>query len=395
MAKAKPKEGTADIYAARRQKKLRRIIRRTVIFLLLALVLLFVYQKRDLWIPRLETIGARHQSRLNEGALTDGDFPLAVYGGNGYRAASMDQNLLVLSDTYLHIYDTNGNLEAARQHTYGSAMLRTAGSYALVYESGGSRFLLETVNSVRYEKTLTDSIIFGRVSADGQVLLVTTSQTSACRMLVFNHKGQTVYERSCVENITEAAFNADATGCFAVSIRAENGILKSVVHAYSFTQENDLWSSNPLDMLVISVYNTSSGGLFVLGDGAASYLSSDGAVLSTYSYPDTLQQGDCFGNTAVLLLRNEEKRMDTVVMLNGDATDPVTRSYDRTVKAVGVLPESGHVLVQLRTKLETLRADGALLGENAVSDSWDGFLQIGSYLFLTGYDRIDRMIFRG
>lgn len=392
---AKQKEGAADLYAVRRQKKIRRIVRRVVIFAVLALVLLLVYQKRDIWIPRLETIGARHQSHLNEGSLTDGEFPLAVYGGSGYRAASMNGRLLVLSDTYLHIYDTNGNLESARQHTYGSAMLKTAGNYALIYESGGTRFRLETANSVRYEKSVTGSVIFGRVSENGQVLLVTTSETSACSLYVFNHKGQEVYHRSCVENITEANFNADDSGCYAVSIEAVNGILKSVVHAYSFSSETDLWSSQPLDMLVISVYNTSSGELFLLGDEAACYMTAGGAVKSTYTYPDALLQGDCIGNTAVLLLRNDEKRMDTVVMLHGDAASPVTRSYDKTVKTVGVLPESGNVLVQLRTKLETLRPDGALIGEHAVSDSWDGCLQIGAYLFLTGYDRIDRIVFRG
>ena len=249
---SKQNQGAADLYAARRKKKIHRLLKRSVIFLVLALVLLLLYQKRDLWIPKLETIGSKHQTVRQGDSAADGQFPLFVYGGNsGYQAERLDQKLAVLSDTYLHIYDTSGRMEDARQHTYGSAMLRTAGGFALVYESGGTQFRLETAVSTRYEHSVSDSIIFGRVSEQGQVLLVTSSETSACKLFVFNEKGQQVYERSCVEDLICASFNADCSGCYAVSLRVENGSMKSVVHSYSFSQKDDLWSYQPLDISVI------------------------------------------------------------------------------------------------------------------------------------------------
>ena len=390
----KQKEGAADIYAVRRQKRLRKIVRRSVIFIVLAMLLLLVYQRRNSWIPKLETIGSKHQSGRNDGALSDGEFPLMVYGGNGYQSGTVDGSLLVLSDTYLHIYDTAGRLESARQHTYGSAMLKTAGDFALIYESGGTRFRLETAVNTRYEHTVPDSIIFGRVASDGKVLLVTASDECACKLLVFNEKGQQVYERSCVEDLVTVSFNSDSSGCYAVSLRVQNGIMKSVVHAYSFTEKADLWSSQPLDMLVISVYNTNEGDLFLLGDTACCYMADGGTVKNTYTYPDTLVQGDSAGSQAVLLLHNDEKRTDTVVIFNGDAGKPVTRTYDKTVKCVRMMPEDHSVIVQLRSEVQTLRADASVSKTAEITDSYDSFLKIGSYLFLNGYDRIDRLEYR-
>lgn len=386
-------EGAADLYAVRRRKRRMRLLRRSALFVAVAAMLLLLYQKRDLWLPRLETIGSKHQSLRGEGSNAEEEFPLPVYGGEGCQIGKISQKLVVLSDSYLNIYETDGALHSARQHTYGAPMLQTAGSYALVYESGGTRFRLDTGSGMKYEKSVPDSIIFGRVSENGQVLLVTGSDSCACRMVVFNVKGQAFYERNCVEDVTEAEFSPDESGCYAVSIRTENGSLKSVVHSYSF-KSGDLWSSQPLDMLVISVYNTGSGGLFLLGDEAASYLDSHGAVRSTYTYPDALAGGDCIGDTAAVLLRNDDKRTYTVAILNGDASSPVCQVYDRTVKSIGLMPDSKNVLVQMRTRLEKLHLNGTVGDSVAVSDGFSGFLQIGSYIFLSGYDRIDRVDFR-
>lgn len=387
------REDPVDLYAVRRRKKRRRLLKRSLLFLSIAAVLLLLYRKRDIWIPRLETIGSKHQSMHGDGSFPDGGFPLQVYGSENYQIGKMNQKLLVLSDSYLNIYETNGSLHASRQHTYGAPMLQSAGNYALVYENGGTRFRLDTGSGMKYEKTITDSIIFGRVSEEGEVLLVTSSDSCACRMVIFNNKGQSYYERNCVEDITEAAFTPDSKGCYAVSIRVKNGIMQSVVHAYSF-KSGDLWSSQPLDMLVISVYNTDSG-LFLLGDEAACYLDSRGAVLSTYRYPDALAGGDCIGDTAAVLLRNDDKRTYTVAIMNGDAANPVLHVYDKTVKSIGLMHDSKNVLVQLRSRLESLRLNGSVGDTAAVTDSCRSFLQIGSYVFLTGYGRIDRVLFKG
>lgn len=86
--------------------------------------------------------------------------------------------------------------------------------------------------------------------------------------------------------------------------------------------------------------------------------------------------------------------MSTVVLLNGNANAPVVRSYEKEIKDIGLLSD-GNVLVQLRSGIEKLSETGAVLQEYDVSDSYDGFLCIGSYLFMHGYQHIDRIEYRG
>lgn len=387
---AEQQQPIQDVHALRRKKKRQRLLKRIALFLLLSAFILVLYVNRDLWIPKLERIGQTQQIvQQNDGSLSGDKFPLSIYGGAAYQTGAMDGLLLILSDTYLYLYRTDGTLADTRQHAYGSAMLQTAGDYALVYESGSARFRLETKNTTKYEKNAADNIVFGRVSKEGYVALVTTSETSACKLVVYNTDGKQIYQRNCIEELSEVVFDTENGGCYAVSIRTADGVLQSVVHSYDFQSEQARWVSQPLDMLCISVYNTMDGGVFVLGDVSAAYLDVGGAVRSTYVYPDTLVCGDFYNDTAAILLRNDEKRSNTVALLGGASAEPFLMDFDSTVKDVAVRGET--VTVQTRTAIETRDHSGAQIAAAAISDRFDSFLMMDSHLFLMGYDSIDRL----
>lgn len=385
-------KGTKDIYAMRKRKKRKKVLYQSIWLLLLSMTVLILYQRRDSWIPKLETMGIRHHTnRLGTGSENDGAFQIYLYGDADYQAAEASGRLMVLSDSYLFVYDTDGTQLAARQHAYGSAMLRTAGEYALVYEYGGTSFRLDTAAKNRYEKKTEDTIIFGRVSADGQVALVTSASNCACRLLVFNAKGQKYYERDCVERIVDVSFHAQGGGCYAISTDASEGSLHSVLYSYSFSQKENLWTSDPLDMLAISVYNTEDGSVFVLGDTQCCWFSAEGALTGSFVYPDSLSRSDFSSGTAALVFSNPEKRSETLAVFSGSQAEPVYRTYDRSIQDIGIRQDTGDVIVLLRNQTEILNRGGTLLGTAPVTESCDSFLRAGGYLFLLGYDRIGRM----
>ena len=391
-ARPKNQKAARDIYAMRKRKKRKKVLIQCAWLLLLSVSVLILYQRRDSWIPKLETMGVRHQAgSQDDRAQQDGKFSIYMPGNRNYQAGQVGGRLMLLNDSYLYIYETDGTLLSSRQHAYGSAMLRTEGEYALVYEYGGTNFRLETGTKLRYEKKVGNPIIFGRVSAEGTVALVTASDNCSCKLLVFNAKGQQFYERDCVERITDVSFHAGGTGCYAVSTDAAEGSLFSVLHSYSFSQKEDFWSSQPLDMLAISVYNTDDGSVFVLGDTQCCWFSAEGALTGSYVYPDALSRSDFSGGTAALVFANSEMRTESVAILSGSTAEPVLRSYERSIQDIGVRQDTGEVIVLLRNQLEILSRSGSLLGTSPVKDSCEGFVRAGGYLFLLGYDRISRM----
>lgn len=381
-----------DLYAVRRKKRRRRHLRRAIIFVCVAALLILLYQRREDWIPKLEEINLSHQAvQQNDGTLSEGNFPLSIYGGASYQTAALDNVLLILSDTYLYLYQTDGSLLSRRQHAYGSAMLQCQGSYALVYESGGTHFRLEGSSKTYFEKNVSDPIVFARVSDAGYTAVVTGSDTSACKLIVYNKKGKQIYMRNCVEKLTEVSFRADHEGCYGVTIHAEGGSVKSVVHNYDFAKKEENWASQPLDMLCISVYNTNGDNVFVMGDTCCAYLSFSGATLGTYVYPDALVCGDSADGAAAVVLRNEEKRENSLVLLNGTTESPKILNFEGEIKCVDMDKGGNYVTVQMRDQVQTFGCTGGKVRSAAISDTYDKFVAIGDYLFMMGYDRIDRL----
>ena len=389
--KQKKPEKQADIYAVRKQKKRRKILRRSAWFIAGAIFLIVIYQKRDVWLPKLENISGRSGVHNISEEQDQADFPITVYSGTQYQAAPLGGYLSILSDSYLHVYEHGGSTKNIRQQTYGNAILRTEGEFGLVYESGGTRFRLETAEKAVYEKSVSDQIIYGTVSAKGYAALITMSDTCACKLFIFNEKGHQIHQRDCVEQLSCLCFLPDSTGCYAVSIGTEAGSMQSYVHKYSFSEKSAIWKSKPLDTFAISVYNTNDGGVCLIGDRRAAYLTAGGGILHEYMYPDTFEQGCFAGDTAVILTSNKEQRTRTLTVFPLETGQPVTKSYGKEIRSVGIYPERREVLVQMRSKVLELDYSCEMKNSIPVMDGCDRFLRIGADLYLLGYNTVDRV----
>ena len=218
-----------DIVLLRKRKKRRRQLSKFTAFMFIVGTAVMLYSKRDVWFPKLEGIGSRFQSVKSNGELAEGNFPLSISGGIDYQTGNLNGYLAILSDAYLYIYNDNGELYEERQHAYSNAMLQTAGKKAMVYESGGNRFRVESRSKIIYSKKLEDNIIFARLSDDGRAAVITSSETYICRLIVYDESGEEIYTRNCVERVTDLAFNEKATGCVLATADAGGGYVYSKI----------------------------------------------------------------------------------------------------------------------------------------------------------------------
>ena len=53
------------------------------------------------------------------------------------------------------------------------------------------------------------------------------------------------------------------------------------------------------------------------------------------------------------------------------------------------------MLFRSGSSIETYSYNGKLLKQIPISDTYYKFVRIGDYMFLLGYDKIDRVMFRG
>ncbi|MBS1325028.1 MAG: hypothetical protein HP044_03765 [Oscillospiraceae bacterium] len=68
----------------------------------------------------------------------------------------------------------------------------------MIYESGGNKFRIDNKRKNLYTKKMEQNIIFARISENGNVAVITTSDTYICKLTVFDDSGEEIYSRNCV-----------------------------------------------------------------------------------------------------------------------------------------------------------------------------------------------------
>ena len=372
-----------DIVILRRRRKRRRQMAKFIAFILLASIIFGLYVKRDVWFPKLEGIGSRFQSvKSSGGELSGENFPLNISGGIDYQVGNLNGYLAILSDAYIYIYTEDGELYEERQHAYANAMLQTSGKKALIYESGGNKFRIDNKRKNLYTKKMEQNIIFARISENGNVAVITTSDTYICKLTVFDDSGEEIYSRNCVERVIDLTFNEDGTGCILATSDAADGEIISKIISVSFDSKKDKWTSDDRN------------GILVLGDTKCAYYSNKGELLTSYDYPSSLIDWDYRDGKIAMLFENEIKRQNYFTTIDSEKREPNQNEFSNS-SANCIRISGGQVLILSKEGIIKYDFNGG--GEKNISSesAYEKFILIDNYIFLLGYDRIDRIEYKG
>lgn len=379
-----------DIVSLRKRKNRRKKTAKFLIIAFLIAISVLLYAKKDKWFPKLEGIGSKFQSvKSNNGELAGGNFPLSISGGIDYQVSELNGYLAILSDAYLYIYTEDGELYEERQHAFANAMLQTAGKKALIYESGGTQFRVDSRRKKLYSKKLEESIIFARISNDGTVAVITTSESYVCTLTVFDESGEQIYSRNCVERVVDLAFSEDGTECVLATSDASNGKMTTNLISVSFDSKKDKWSSESINSLCIKTYFDENG-ILVLGDSKCAYYDKKGNLLSSYDYPSNLIDWDYSDGKVAMLFENEIKRHNYFTTIDSETRTPNEKEFlNSGAKCIKLADD----FILLLNKDGISRFDFKGTGEKKISSesAYESFMMIDDYIFLLGYDRIDRI----
>lgn len=383
-----------DIVILRRRRKRRRQMAKFIAFILLASIIFGLYVKRDVWFPKLEGIGSRFQSvKSSGGELSGENFPLNICGGIDYQVGNLNGYLAILSDAYIYIYTEDGELYEERQHAYANAMLQTSGKKALIYESGGNKFRIDNKRKNLYTKKMEQNIIFARISENGNVAVITTSDTYICKLTVFDDSGEEIYSRNCVERVIDLTFNEDGTGCILATSDAADGEIISKIISVSFDSKKDKWTSDALNTMCLKTYYDRNG-ILVLGDTKCAYYSNNGELLTSYDYPSSLVDWDYRDGKIAMLFENEIKRQNYFTTIDSEKREPNQNEFSNS-SANCIRISGGQVLILSKEGIIKYDFNGE--GEKNISSesAYEKFILIDNYIFLLGYDRIDRIEYKG
>lgn len=385
-----PVKDEEDIVDKKKRELRKKKFRKFLVFLLIIAVGFILYVTKDSWYNKLRGIGDQYRTIVNSGQLAEGNFPIEVGNGNEYQLVRSGKNIIVLSDSYTYYYDTEGNLLKKRQHTYTNSVIYTSGSKTLVYESRGSRLSVEDDKDVFYKKEFDNNILFARISPEGYTGVVTTSDSYNCEMYVYDKKGEIVYERKCIELVSDLSFMNDSSGCVISYIQAENGTLVTTVECVDFSTDNSIWKSQGINTVGLELYGYKNGA-FVLGMSACGYLDENGQISSFYQYDGDMKGGSSSEGKSAVIINNDDRRRYVAVLFSDSNSQPL--EIELETPAVDVTVSGGLAYVLTQQHMMAYDFNGGLRSTADVSDSYTGFVKNGRHVYLKSYKKIDRIDF--
>lgn len=197
--------------------------------------------------------------------ITIMDTYYSIFGGNGYPVDSpggivkemyvSGNDLVVLNDTNLYIYNKNGKMIGNYQHRYPTPILSRSSGRLLTFDRGGKNLRIDAKSSAVKELTLGQTIIAADVAPGGAFAVATTSDKYIAQVQVYNDRQEPSYTWYSSENlVSHVALSQDgkllAVGC----IDAKGGVLASSVKIFQakagqveeisateFLDENIVW----------------------------------------------------------------------------------------------------------------------------------------------------------
>ncbi len=237
------------------QRHSRRVRRRRRFWLRLGVVAL---------VAVLVATLVRNWDKLSPAALvpqignlfTEGEtngYPVDVSGSPIYQMDTADSCVVLLSDTYVTMLNMQGKEVMRRTHSYTAPLLRTAGKYVLLAESGGKRLQLEMRSKTLFTITTEYDILTAAVHTNGSVAVVTAAQQGYnAKLLVYSVHGDLIYERLCSSLIADVAFSPSGKDVAIATVGAEQGAMRSGIEVLSLSSasEKPLYSYSERDTMI-------------------------------------------------------------------------------------------------------------------------------------------------
>ncbi|MBQ8572766.1 MAG: hypothetical protein IJ451_04815 [Ruminococcus sp.] len=304
-------------------------------------------------------------------------FPISLRGSivtNG-NFDTYNNGFAYVSDTHYAVFDNDGNEKFNTQVAFNDPILKlNYNGTAVIYDLGGHNYSLYSGEGLVYSGETDTKMYLADVTPELKFATLTESRDYKAKLSVYSDADTPLYGYSFEEYyISAMALNPDATGAVACGITAENGIEKSVVYVFDFTEEKPLaFHEIPSDVVFDCEY-LDDGSVCVIGENASYVINGRNfSKLTKNSYSQmTLTSYDINTDTGELLLslsRSGDGRNCTIMSV--DKSGSVNSKIETDYAADFISSYKNRVAICDKSYIYLYSQNGELLSTiKAVGDS--------------------------
>ena len=275
-----------------------------------------------------------HLSDLLASYAPGDDFPQELPSGKIRDLAPIGKDLVVLTDSNLFVYNSQGKQTGGYLHGYANAICRTNGDRVITFDRGGKRFRVDSRTQELFSATLDYPIVSADISRKGYVAVAAGDNRYQSRVTVYDQEFDEIFIRSSSDLVVDLKLDNRGEGMAISSVGAREGQLISAVTLFRFTQKDPTAQIELPDELVLSMAYAKDGNVQVITDRRAALFSAEGAELASVSF------NEAYVNRFVNLTQG-----GMFVLLDelGDGNNLHLMSLDETLTARGDTPVGNKV----------------------------------------------------
>lgn len=267
----------------RKKEKKRTVIKIAVAVLVAAVLVAFVALYETIFGESLlETLGFVEPPK---------GYPVAITGSTPKDIIALNEDVALLTDTEIVVYDEYGSLAVQNGHNCTNPRVRTNQNRAIVYDVGYYSYMLLNGSSVVFGGEHDNQIISANVAQNGNYAIVSASSKYLTELVVKSKKNTQIASWRSVNNyITAAAFSEDSTRIAATGLYSENGLARTTLRILDLKNEqNPVVSDTEFSgSAAIAITYLDNGNIFILCDDRAIITDPNGKTLFNYTYNGNL-----------------------------------------------------------------------------------------------------------
>ncbi len=163
--------------------------------------------------------------------------PVEVGGSATLDIKTRGNTIFVLTDTRGYVYNRSGKQVQSIQHGYSNPELYVSDSRSLIYDRGGVKLRIDTLNTNIANKSLSENIITATLSDSGRVGVITEGEKSVSQLVVSDDTFTEFSAWASTERLTAVALSRFGDKAAVSAVTSSSGNFRSIVYLLDISDE--------------------------------------------------------------------------------------------------------------------------------------------------------------
>ena len=262
-------------------------------------------------------------------------YPVAVPGGIIRDVKNVGDNLAVLNDTNLYLYNAKGKLLNNIQQMGETGVVRTSASRVLAFDAGKKRYGIYSKSRQLLEQTLEHGIINAAINDRGDYAIVSSSNQFVAETYVYNRQNTEIFYWSSADHLV-----------LDVAI-SPKGDRMAVIFRFDSDKEEDVQRLELSDDMLLCVDFPESDRITVLTDKRYVVLDSHAKEKGSYQFGEKhVAASETYGRDILLLLDSRDNKAKEVVLLGADGRERSSTTLEKPVRDMALARDRVYLLTE-------------------------------------------------